>query len=291
MLALGAGCGPRNEPRGDLEQPYPVSRQGVGENQTVLREAPERIVALDAGSAELVATIGAGARLVGVPAGVRLEGAEEAHEVVRPNGRILVEAVVALEPDLILASPGNDPLDTARAERESGAALYVQPAASVADVERAAIDLGFLVGRAPEARQLVGAIRQRVAEIERRLEAAETVTTFVDTGFFITVPDRSLLGDLVRRAKGESVAGANPGPDPFPLRRLVALDPQVYLTVTGSRVRLPDLRRHPVAGRITAVQEGRFAVLPAVFVTRPGPRVADGLEAVARALHPDAFAE
>jgi cobalamin transport system substrate-binding protein len=286
---LGAGCGERAEPLGILSQTYPVSVQGAGDRPTVVKTRPERIVALDPGSAELVIALGAGGRLVGIPSGLGVSTPAKAREVVRPTGLLDVEAVVALKPDLIVATPSTDELDLARAGRESGAAVYVQPAASIQNVEEGAIDLGFLVGNAPRARQIVGQIERRIAVVEQRLAAVRPVSVFVDTGFFITVPRRSLLGDLVAKAKGESVAGPTPGPGPFPLTQLARLNPAVYLATSDSEVTLEQLRQNAETEKLKAVRKKRLAIISVALTTRAGPRIAEGFEAVARALHPDAF--
>ena len=287
VAVLAGACGERAEPVGALSPSYPVTVAGAGDSPAVVRAAPRRIVALDPGSAALLEALGAGRHLVGAPAGAAHASAVAA--VVRPSGRVDVRAVVRLRPDLIVTSPGVDPLAVDRAQRESGAALYVQPTRSVADVGRAGLELGLLLGDPARARRLAGEMRRAVAEVEARVAGVNPVTVFVDIGFFATVPEQSLLGDLVRRARGRSIAGPDTGLTPFPLARLVELDPEVYLATSDSGVTLALLQRHPVARRLTAVQEGRFAVLPADLVTAPGPRVAEALETVARALHPDAF--
>ena len=161
---------------------------------------------------------------------------------MRATGQINVDEVISLEPDLIVATPSIDELDLARAGRRSGAAVYVQPDTSILNVEQGTIDLGFLVGEAPRARRLVGRIEQKVEDIQRRLATVAPVKVFIDTGFFITVPERSLLGDLVRKAKGESVAGPTPGPGPFPLADLARLNPAVYLATSDAGVTLAALR-------------------------------------------------
>lgn len=286
--ALAAGCGERSEPVGEVAQEYPVTVQGAGEEATVIRERPRRIVALDPGSAGLVYALVETRRVVGAPAGLARSGASK---VASRTGQIDVGAVVRLEPDLIVATSSTDLLGVSRAQREADAALYVQPSSSVEDVERAALELGFLVGEPPAARELVGSIRRAVAGVEERLAGVEPVTVFVDTGFFTTISSRSLLGDLVRRAGGESVAGETPPDEPFPIRRLVRLDPDVYLATSDSRVTLAELRKDPIASRLTAVEEGHFVVLPSELVLRPSARVGRALLRIARALHPDAFAE
>jgi iron complex transport system substrate-binding protein len=286
---VGTACGERAEPVGTLAQAYPVTVQGAGDHPTVLKTRAERIVALDPGSAELVAALGVGERLVGIPAGVRVRSAPRAKTVVTRTGEVDVEGTIALEPDLVIATQTADQLDVARIEREAKAPVYIQPAASLRNVEEGAVDLGFLVGEAARARQLVGRIERQVAAIQTRLADVKPVSVFVDTGFFITVSDRSLLGDLVKRVKGESVAGSSPGPGPYPLADLRQADPQVFLATSDSDVTLASLRKDPVTDGIAAVRHKRVVFVPAALVERAGPRIAAGLAAVARALHPDAF--
>jgi iron complex transport system substrate-binding protein len=147
------------------------------------------------------------------------------------------------------------------------------------------IELGFLLARAPEARRLVARIRRGVAEIEARIAAAKVVPVFVDTGFLITVSDRSLPGDLVRRARGRSVAGPNPGPEPFEPCDVVRRDAKIVLAVSNRNERTS-------AAEFTSCSDGRrvrVVAVPPDLVLRAGPRIPEALEAVARALHPNAF--
>jgi iron complex transport system substrate-binding protein len=281
VAVVAGGCGERSEPVGELPQTYPVVVRGAGDRPTVASKAPERIVALDPGSAELIAALGAGDRLVGVPADVDVD----ATEVVSSIGRVNVDAVIRLEPDLVVGTPSTDQLDLTRAARESGAITYVQPDGSIADVERGAIELGFLLGAAPEARRLVADIRRRSDEIESRVANERVVPTFIDTGFLITVGERSLPGDLVRRARGGNVAGTNPGPEPFQPCQVVRLGARVVLVVAERRQRTPsdEFRACPGGRRVRLVR------LKPALVLRAGPNVPAALEAVAKALHPNAF--
>jgi len=287
-------CGARSEPLGELEQPYPVTVQGAGDQPAVLTARPERIVALDPGAAELVIALGAGDRLVGIPAGIpQGDGPRQAPtsavEVVSPNRRIRIDEVVKLEPDLVVAAPTNDQLDVSKIRRDTGAPTYVQPGSSIDEILRATHELGFLVGEPVEARTVASRIRSEVAAVEERIAREPVPTTFVDTGFFVTAPARSLLGELVARARGENVAGETPDAEPFPVNRLARLDPEVYLATSDSRVTLSGLRRDRQTAKLTAVKQGNFRVLPSDLVQRAGPYVAQALERVARALHPDAF--
>jgi iron complex transport system substrate-binding protein len=285
---LVTGCGERSEPVGELPPEYPVTVRGGADEPTTLSAQPDRIVALAPESAEILGRLGLGARLVGVPAGVS-DAPANAKPVASASGQVEVSEVVGLDPDLLVATGTTDPVDVALATRRTGAALYEQPADSVNDVERAVVEVGFLVGEPFAARRLAGQIERRVTDVQRQVSDEPVTTAFVDTGFFVTVPARSLLGDLVIRAGGRSVGGPTPGFEPFDLDELLELDPDVYLATSDSRVTLRRLRAHPKTRRLSAVREGRFVVLEADLVTSAGPRVPEALAAVARALHPNAL--
>ena len=286
---LATACGERSEPLGAIAQTYPVSVHGAGDRPTVLKQRAERIVVLDPGPTETLLAMGVGPRLVGVPDGLAKGAAKSASEVVRKTGQVDVDAVVRLQPDLIVATSTIDELDLSRAQRESGAAVYVQPDNSIVNVEQGTIDLGFLTGEAARARRLVGKIEVQVARVEDRMTEVAPVSVFVDTGFFITVPERSLLGDLVRIAKGESIAGGSPGQGPFPIKDIVKANPDVYLATSDAGVTLASLREQDGLRAVKAVRKRRVEVVPVALVTRAGARIGAGLIAVAKALHPDAF--
>lgn len=286
---LSAGCGQRSEPTGELAQPYPVTVQSAGEQPVEVEAQPQRVVALDAGSAELIDALGAGERLVGIPAGVKLADKRRAVEVVKANGQIDVTRVAKLKPDLIVVGADTDAVDVAQAERRTGATVYVQPSRSVDDVEQAVLELGFLLGQPVEARQLAGSIERSLAETATRLEGIAPISTFVDQGFFVTASNRSLLGDLVQRAQGTNVAGDYAGLGPFPVAQLRRADPDVYLATSDSDVTLASLEKNPQTRKLRAVAGGRVVVVPTDLVTRAGPRIAQALETIAAALHPDAF--
>lgn len=279
-----AACGERDEPLGELAQPYPVTVRGGDEDSTVLGARPERIVAFDPGSAELVGALVDDGRLVGAPAGT----ATGTTDVVGSTGRLLTDEAVRLEPDLVVATAATDRVDVARTVRRTDATLYLQPAATIEDVERAALELGFVVGEPVRARRLRTAIGEKAARVDEALRDENPVTVFVDTGFLIPASDRTLLGSLVRRAKGRNVAGSSAGLGPFDAAELAELDPDVYIALSDSDTTLDTLERDPRLRDLKAVRDGRFVVLDSALVTRAGPRVADAYQAVAEALHPDA---
>jgi ABC-type Fe3+-hydroxamate transport system substrate-binding protein len=273
LLLAGTACGERSEPTGALVQSYPVTVQGSGDKATVVSSAPRRIVPVGAGPKAILQSLGLTRRTVTVDDTL--------------VGLPLVDAIRRAKPDLIVASGETDPLDLARARTATHSAIYVEPGSSVGNVVQAIGDVGLLTGRAVQARRLTAAIEAKRQAVTRRVAGSPLVTAFVDTGGFATISTRTLLGDLIELAHGQSVAGASPEQGPFPVKRLLELDPDVYLATAGSGVTLKQLRARAGVKRLRAVRTGRFSILPPE-ATVAGPQIGEALEQVARILHPDA---
>jgi iron complex transport system substrate-binding protein len=273
LLLAGTACGQRSEPTGALVQSFPVTAQGAGDQATVVRSAPKRIVPVGPGPRAVLASLGLGKRVVTV------------NDTL--VGLPLVGAIRRAKPDLIVASSDTDPLDLARARSATKAAVYVEPDNSLDDVVQSIGEIGLLTGKPVDARRLTARIEAQRRAVVNAVAGKPLVTAFVDTGGFSTISSRSLLGDLLELAHGGSVAGTSPEQGPFPLSRLLQADPDVYLATADSGRTLHQLRTRAGARRLRAVRSGRFALLPA-DVTVPGPGVGRSLEQVARILHPDA---
>jgi len=274
LLLAGTACGERMEPTGSLVGVYPVTVQGASDQPAVVSAVPRRIVPLGAGPRQILKALGLERRTIAVNDSL--------------VGLPLVGAIRRARPDLIVASNDIDPLDLARARTATHTAVYVEPGSSLDDVVGAIGDIGLLTNQPLVARRVTAAIQKTRRAVAAKLEGRPTVTVFVDTGDFSTVSTRSLLGDLIREAHGRSVAGPSPEPGPFPLRRLVQLDPEVYIATSDSGRTLEGLRARAATKRLRAVRNKRFGIV-SMTAAVPGPKVGEALAEVARILHPDAF--
>jgi ABC-type Fe3+-hydroxamate transport system substrate-binding protein len=258
IASLGAllvltGCGQRSEPTGPSVDIYPVTVEQASGSPVVVDSRPDRVAALTSDAASLVSSVlGRKVAPVQSPAGAGLVVTTQ--ESLQPKPR----------------------------------SAYVAPAASIDDVERALTELGLLLDRPIAARQLVELIETKRKVVHERLRNVKPVSVFVDTGFFSTVSNHSLLGNLIREAGGTNVAGNAPRAGPFDVRRLVQLNPDVYLATSDSGTTLADLRRDPRTRRLKAIRTNHFAIL-ASRVVQPGGEIGTELVAIARYLHPDAF--
>jgi ABC-type Fe3+-hydroxamate transport system substrate-binding protein len=273
LLLLGAtACGERSEPTGVTAPLYPVTVQSSNDRTVVVTEPARRIAVLDRPAEAILEELGVGGRIV----------------MRAPADRIDFAALRRSHPDLIVASGDAALRDLSRAASVTRAQVYTAPGDSIHQVEHAITQLGLLAGAPIAARALVRRIESQRHAVDTRIARAPRVKVFVDTGFFTTVSDQSLIGDVLREAGGTNVAGAAAEAGPVEISELLRLDPDVYLATSDSEVTLADLRKNPRTRKLSAIRLGHFAVVNADLL-QPGPRIGEGLAEVAHLLHPNAF--
>lgn len=259
--------------------------------------APQRIVSLAASNTEIVCALGLTDRLVGVDdfSDVPLE----VQRLPRVGRDLAIDAarVAALEPDLVLASlsvPGMErnipPLEAAglpfiviRPRGWAGLWADIRAVATACGVsDRAEALIGHLTARA----EAVGAALRNAAARPRVYWEWWPRPP-------ITAGGPSWMTDMLRLAGGENCFGdleAESGP--VGLEDLRARRPDLIVLCWCGARKLADpslVARRPGWGDLPAVQSGRVhAVLEPRF-GRPGPRLVDGLEELARLLHPERF--
>jgi len=280
---------------------FPVTVTDDLGRELVLTAEPSRIVSLAPSNTEIVCALDACDRLVGVT-----DYDDYPPEVADVDDVVIaasvdVELVVATEPDLVLAA-GNELTPTSVIEQLDALGLPVLVLyPETLDAVYANIELmGAALGRAPAAADLVAGMEARVGEVVAVVEGAERPLTlyevFHSEGTTYTAGEGSFLAALLELAGAAPLTGDAQGA--IGPEDLVAADPELILLGTASydpsladpQAALEAVGRRAGWAELRAVQAG--AVVPYledIVTTRPGPRIVDGLEALARAIHPDRF--
>ncbi len=258
-----------------------------------LAAQPERVISLTPATTELVFALGEGERLVG-----RTDfddyppEATELPAVATFTG-VLIEQVVDLEPDLVLAGGNNF---TAAGDVERLRDLDIPVLVIYAsDVDGVLADIrlvGEAIGAQAAAEEVVSEIEQRVTEVAAALAGIARPRVFYEIGnepeIYGPAPD-SFVADMVTLAGGDPITTTDPAVFSIPLERLVDLDPEVIVLGDAAYGVCPDsVAARPGWGAMTAVAEGAVRPVDDLVVTRPGPRLGEGLAALALAIHPDA---
>jgi iron complex transport system substrate-binding protein len=293
-LLLLAACG-GGAPGGVAES---ISiEDGLG--RTVDLAAPAgRIVSLAPSNTEILYALGAGDQTVGrdefsdFPA-----AALELPAIGGSFGGYNAEAILALEPDLVLAAEINT---VEQVEELAGLGLAVFWLANPTTLEELYANLAVvaeLVGRQSEADALVEELRGRVAAVDEILAgvSASPLVFYEIDGSDPNAPwtagPGTFIDALIARAGGVNLGAVmEDSYAQISIEELVAQNPEIILLGDSAFGVTPE----SVAARsgwenITAVEEGNLFPFDDNLVSRPGPRLVDGLEALAALLHPALF--
>lgn len=280
-----------------VPSPTPIAlTDGTGREVTLGRPAV-RIVSLAPSNTEMLFAIGAGDLLVGrddfsdYPPEV-----EAVPSVGSTYGELNTEAVVALEPDLVLAA-GITPPEHIQSLEQLGVPVFTlgNPMDFQGLFENLTV-VGTLTGHGPEALAVVEDLRARVEAVAQALEGLERVPIFYevdasDPSAPWTTGSGTFQQHIFELAGGENIAADLEGWLQLSLEGIVVRDPEVIIFGAGPFVptTVESLKLRPGWGGITAVREDRVYAVDTDLLDLPGPRLVEGLEAVARILHPERF--
>ena len=260
---------------------------------------PSRIISLIPAVTEMLFAVGAGPQLVAVSSFDRyppeVSRLQRVGALLDPD----VERILSLRPDLVVVYASQSDLRT-QLDRAK-IPVYVYRHAGLADVTTTLQELGERVGHANAATQIRSQIELRIASIRKRVAGQRRPRTLI---VFDREPQAlrgiyasggyGFIHDMVDAAGGENVfADVKQEAVQATTELVLARRPEVILELRGDPVPV-DLRRREIAAwqslpAVPAVQNHRVYFIDQQATVVPGPRVAEGIELIARSLHPDVF--
>jgi iron complex transport system substrate-binding protein len=211
-------------------------------------------------------------------------------------GQYSYEQVAALKPDLVLAGGINTP-EQVKALEDLGLTVFYLGNPSTLEEIYANLELvAQLTGRETEATALVESLEARVKAVDDKLAGVtEKPVVFYeidasDPNKPYTTGPGTFIDLLIARAGGQNLPGLTDAYPQVSLEQIVLADPAVILLGDALYGTTPEI----VAGRpgwseIDAVTNNRVLPFDDNLVSRPGPRLVDGLEALAQAIHPELY--
>jgi iron complex transport system substrate-binding protein len=254
-----------------------------------LRGPVRRLISLAPSSTEIVFALGAGDRLVGLDK--YSDWPPEARRIERVGSDIdpSLERIVALAPDLVLAATSANTSAIVDAIARLGVPVYCSRVDSLADVWRDMAAIGDAIDRREAAAALVEQLRARFAAIEKRAAARPRAraAVVVWTDPLVIAGRKSHVADLLAAAGGLNVLDDSDQSFPtYSVERLVARAPEVLIVGTHAD-QAPPLTPLERLTTLPAVRDRRLHELDGDLLFRPGPRLADGVEALLPLLHPE----
>jgi len=261
-----------------------------------IERRPARIVSTAPTATEILFAIGAGDRVVA--ATDQCNYPPEARKLPRIGGWFTpsLEKTLAAEPDLVISSRGN-PADFMEALRKSGRPVFAVDPQTLEDIFTAIEDIGAAAGAREAADDLIGEMKNRLDAVARRLadvpeQARPTAFMFLQIAPLWTAGSQTFQDDAIRAAGARNIAASEVGFVPYSMETLLAADPDFLLlsTMEGDPERMKrEVLAKSSFRRLSAARNDRLVVLDADPIMRPGPRIVEGVEAMAKAFYPERF--
>ena len=278
--------------------PTPIAHtDGLG-HQVTLATPAQRIVSLGPSNTEVLFALGAGAQVVGrddlsdYP-----EAAKQVTGVGATYGNFSAESIVALKPDLVLMAEIYTP-EQVKALTDLGLTVYWL--ANPKDFDGLYVNLaivGQLTGHAEEAAKLADALKGRVAAVAGKVKGATAKPKVfyeldaTDPAKPYTTGPGTFVDMLITLAGGENVGAVLKDQyAQISSEELVKQNPDIILLGDAAYgVTVESVGQRAGWGSIAAVKNQRVFVFDDNLTSRPGPRLVDGLETLAKLIHPESF--
>jgi len=251
-----------------------------------------RVVSLAPNLTEIVFAVGGGDRLVGrtsycdYPA--EAKAVAEIGDTLHPS----LERIIALKPQVVLISTSSQLEVFTQQLQNQNITVFVTDPHDLQGVFRSIAQVGEIMGEKLRTALLVESLRDRADDVETAVKGKQPVRVFyqVSAEPLYTAGHDAFVTDLMRRAGAASVTANVPGAWPkYSNESALAARPDAIILPTGGSMGSANSDVTEALRQSPAALQGRVYKINDDYLTRPGPRAIDGLEAMARALHPDAF--
>ena len=264
-----------------------------------IENPPERIVSLSPANSEILFALGLDEKIVGVTEYCTYPEAALSKEKIGGFSTVNIEKVSVLNPDLIVAADGNSE-ETVAHLRELGFTVITINADTIDTTLDDILLLGKATGADDEAEALVSSMKEDLAEIAEKTSAEEkpTILHCMWTDPLWVSGSATFQDEMITAAGGVNAAAAEEGWVALTMEKFLTMNPDIIVVDSGNGmgVGADDALRDfflkdPRMQSLSAVQNERVYVVNADIIDRGGPRIVEGVEALAEIAHPDIFGE
>jgi iron complex transport system substrate-binding protein len=261
-------------------------------NRKVVAQGYQRIVSLAPSITEILFALGLGDRIVGVTKHCDYPAEARTKTSVGSYIDLNIEKILALKPDLVIATAdGNEKGSVERLAVFKIPVLITNPK-NLDEVFETIKTIGRITKEEHRAEILVRSLKKRADSVIQACESLSRPRVFLQINEhpLITVGNDTFHNNLIKLAGGINISGNDSMKYPkYSLEQVLRSRPQVLLITSMERGVLAEKKKERWRqwGQIPAVKQGRIYILDSDLLDRPSPRLIDGLEALAMAIHPE----
>lgn len=260
----------------------------------VVPDSPQRVVTLAPNLTEIIFSLGQQHRLVGVS---RFSNFPKQAEVIPKVGSYVqpdLEKIVSLNPDLCIATKDGNPKAAADRLALFDIPTYVVDPRNLEEVLDTTLAVGRLLNAESRAVEVVAQLRSRIQKIDRMIAPIDhRPRVFIQIGVspIVSVGTDTFIHELVNRAGGINVSQGPVTYPRFSQEQVLSLAPEVIVITSMERGAVfEDVKKEWAKWKeMPAARYHRIFIEQADLFNRPTPRLVDGLELLARLIHPDLF--
>ncbi len=257
--------------------------------QITVKANPQRIISLAPSITEMLFALKLGDRVVGVTSYCDFPDEAKAKEKVGDTIKPNLERLIALKPDLVLISTASQLEKITQQLDQLGIPVFVTSPQSVAGVLTSLRKIGELTGASPQAEALAAEMQTRITAVQRQAttNSAPRVLYILQLSPLITAGKDTFINDLINQAGGHSISGEETTDYPqFSREAVIARAPEVIIIPASHGAELVNIEAIKQAfGTTPAIKNNRLVRINPDLVSRPGPRIVEGLEALRAGIH------
>ncbi|MFO7963655.1 MAG: cobalamin-binding protein [Desulfobacterales bacterium] len=257
---------------------------------------PKRIVSMAPNITEIMYALNQQHRLVG--ATLFSDYPPEAEEIPKVGSYVHldIERIVALQPDLCFATKDGNPIEVVGMLDSMDIPVYAVNPRNLDTVMKTLLEIGALLNAEANAQRVVSQMKKRIQRVTKRVAHADSrPKVFCQIGInpIVSAGTDTCIHELIEMAGGKNIAE---GPVPYPRfsrEQILSLAPDIFIITSMARGAVfesvqSDWKKFP---SIPAVRNHRIMLVNSNILDRPTPRLVDGLEMLARIIHPVIFKE
>ncbi len=280
-------------------EPQPIVLTDAFGKEVTLKSPAARVISLAPSNTELLFAVGAGPQVVGRDAfsDYPVE-AQALTDIGGGFGALNMEAIVSLEADLVLAADLTPP-EQIQAFEDLGLTVFSLPNPNdFVTLYENLRTVAILTGHEKETEELIASLQERVEQVENIVSQApsrplvfyELDATDVNAPY--TAGPGTFIDFLIQNAGGENLGSKMDGAwVQISVEELIISNPEIIILgdYTWGGVTPESVASRSGWEVIDAVKNGNVYTFDDNLVSRPGPRLVDGLEAMAKLLQPELF--
>ncbi len=252
-----------------------------------------RIVSLAPSITEIIYTLGLGDRLVGVTSFSNYPAEAKKLPKIGTYIHLNLEKIIQLNPDIAIGTwDGNRRLDI-RILKEMGIKVYMTTPKNIWEVINSIQQIGMILGIPQKGVMVARSLRMRIDNIRKKVSTLKRVRVFlqINNRPLITVNKDTFQNDLMRLAGGINIAEDEPIRYPrISIEEVIYRRPEVII-ISSMEIggKFEEMRQEWMKWKdIPAVKNGRVFLVNSDLLDRASPRLVEGLETLARLIHPEA---